>query len=817
MLTMDRARLLGSFVVVIGLTALSGQRLPAQSPAPVTPRIPPAALTQARTHGRTRVIVAVDAPFTPEPALATTTAVLNQRASISRAQSGVLARVQRVSPASVRRFSYIPFLALEVDEGDLQALAAAPEVKDIEIDEIARPTLAESTPLIGATRAWAAGFGGSGWTVAVLDTGIDKTHPFLAGKVVSEACYSTFSSVSTGVCPGGASASTATGSGVPCAMADCFHGTHVAGIAAGSGPYSFFGVARDASLISVQVFSSFFTSADCSPRPAPCALSYFSDQILGLERVYALRSTYNIAAVNISIGGGAYGSPCDTTFASMKSIIDQLRAANIATVIAAGNDGLVNGLAAPACISTAISVASTTDGSSGRPADQVSDFSDTDQYLSLFAPGETIFSSVPNNGFANLNGTSMAAPHVAGAWAVIKSKKASATVDEILNALTSTGTPIVDPGNGITKPRINVDLALQVFPAPCTYSVSPTHFDVGPDSAALPVTVSTQATCPWTATTSAPFLHAVIQSPGNAGAGPGTVIITPDANLTAFPRSGAVTVAGAVVTVSQQRRVGQADINHDGRADLVWQNRGDGRLATWYLDGSTVRGTALIDLSVADPNWRVVGTGDIDGDGQADLIWQHQTQGWVAAWFLNGTHVVNTIFLSINQVPDLNWQIKGVDDIDGDGKADLIWQHKTEGWVAAWLMDGAQVRSTQFLSINRVPDTDWQIVGAGDVNGDGYADLVWQHKTQGWLAVWFMRGSTVLSTNFLSVNRITDMNWHIHGVGDVDADNFADIIWQNEATGELGVWMLNGATVVNQRGLSIGQIGDLNWQVVGPG
>ena len=205
MLRIDRARPMGTLLVVIGITVLGGQRAPAQSRGPGGPQIPATALVQARTSGKTRVIVGMDVSFTPEAALATATAVLNQRTSISRAQSAVLARMLRVNPSSIRRFSYIPFLAMEVDEGDLQTLATLPEVKDIEIDAVARPTLAESTQLVGATRAWAAGYTGNGWTVAVLDTGIDKTHPFLNGKVISEACYSTMSSESTSVCPDGTS------------------------------------------------------------------------------------------------------------------------------------------------------------------------------------------------------------------------------------------------------------------------------------------------------------------------------------------------------------------------------------------------------------------------------------------------------------------------------------------------------------------------------------------------------------------------------------------------------------------------------------
>lgn len=461
---------------------------------------------QVAEKGTTRIIVGVRVAFAPEGLLAAVNAA-QQRHEIGQMQSAVLGKVPSLKrkPEKIKQFETIPFVALEVDSAELEALVNLTEITSIEEDRLAQPFLAESVPLIGGTGAWSSGYTGLGQAVAILDTGVDKTHPFLTGKVDSEACYSTNDVLydATSVCPGGVTQSTAAGSAMPysgtCPTGKCDHGTHVSGIAAGAGA-SYSGVAKDASLIAIQVFSRFDSVTACGST-SPCVMSFTSDEILGLERVYALRNTFAIAAVNMSLGGDRYfsQSTCDADNASTKAAIDTLRSANIATIIASGNGGYTDSMTTPGCISSAVSVGATWDtagwtnncagntlGNSG--VDQIACYSNSVSFLNLLAPGSAITSSIPGGEYALLHGTSMATPHVAGAWAIMKQKNMSLTVSAGLNALISTGLSVTDPRNGIVKPRIQIDAALSAVGSSGTPPSAPTIGTATAGNASISVT-----------------------------------------------------------------------------------------------------------------------------------------------------------------------------------------------------------------------------------------------------------------------------------------------------------------------------------------
>ncbi|KPQ06338.1 MAG: subtilase family serine protease [Rhodobacteraceae bacterium HLUCCA12] len=437
-------------------------------------------------NGRVSVIVEFEAPdlaglaaqsasSTAETAAEADAALT---AAVHSAQNSILGRVMDQDDAEglnaalsdrsigLVRMNFTPMFAISADASMLESLAADPDVVRIHHNGADEPYLRSSLPVIGMPDAYDAGATGEDWRVAVLDTGGRRSHEFLNRQIVSAACYSNSGGAGgmTSLCPGGVPSSINIDSANDCdrgTIFGCGHGTHVAGTAAGfnlnpNGVNPDFGVARDARIISINVFTQ-FPRSQCGSIPSQytggCVLAYTSDQISGLERVYALRNSMDIAAVNMSLGGGVHFSHCDTD--SRKSIIDQLRSAGIATVIAAGNNGATY-IGAPACISSSVSVASSTN------SDIRSSFSNWNSLLDVVAPGSDINASIvngtSNNSYALLSGTSMATPHVTGAFAALRSAVPSASVSDIEEALEATGTPI--SSGSVSLPRINVDLAL---------------------------------------------------------------------------------------------------------------------------------------------------------------------------------------------------------------------------------------------------------------------------------------------------------------------------------------------------------------------
>src|SRR5262245_57730460 len=450
----------GIFVAVLSaFVVLLSSDTPSMAGRP-TPQISQAIQSRIRPNGWVRVLVELKLPSraVPEASLKNLNAVLAQRQIIGSRRARLLAKLPAGSYRVVREYLTIPYVAMDVTTSSVAILAdSASDVEAVLPDALARPDLADSGPLVQADQAWSVGFDGSGVAVGIVDTGVDATHPFLAGKVAAEACYSsTVTGVSESVCPNHLDEQHGTGAAAPCAFDDCFHGTHVAGVAAGDGRaagQSFSGVARGANVLAVQAFSR-VTDPNVCAGGGSCVAAFSSGILAALEHLYILSWEHRIAAINLSLGSNLPSAACnDDPYAAM---VDNLRAVGIATVVASGNAGATSALSSPACVSSAVSVGSTT------KADRLSAFSNVAPSLSLLAPGESITSSLPFGGYGALSGTSMAAAHVSGAFAVMRQALPAADVTTLLDAFRRTGLPVADtrPSGGTVVPRLRLFEAL---------------------------------------------------------------------------------------------------------------------------------------------------------------------------------------------------------------------------------------------------------------------------------------------------------------------------------------------------------------------
>jgi subtilisin family serine protease len=320
-------------------------------------------------------------------------------------------------------------------------------------------TMGASTPITGA---WASGFKGAGKTIAVLDTGVQTDHPFLMNgtmqKTVGEACFASAIGYST-TCPGGASMSVSepskVGAGAPCPVdiviggqKECTHGTHVAGIAVGGDGTGNSGIAPEASLISVQVFSYKYATNRIT--------STTGDIDDALQWLFNRRADFpGLTAVNLSLGDGLlYTGFCNTTEASTYSKVQQLLNVGIVTVVAAGNESRTTGVSAPACLSNVVTVSALTGGSG---ADLRASYSNIGPQVNVFAPG-TLTSSIPCDGIAPMAGTSMATPAVSGAIAILR----QGTVSDTVVLLEDSGGLVT----GYTQPSVKLNTAIVGLPGP---------------------------------------------------------------------------------------------------------------------------------------------------------------------------------------------------------------------------------------------------------------------------------------------------------------------------------------------------------------
>lgn len=660
--------MVASGVLVVSVLVLRPLEAFGDPTSEVAVDVPADVAQKAATNGETGVIVQLTPAADPSTNRATGNRLL---ADVGEHASGA------------HVIDSLGVVAMSASPQQLKGLSRSRLVTRIEPDTLLSPALDHSTPRIGAPTAWAAGIRGEGQTVALIDSGVDTTHPALQGKVVYEACFSNAS------CPNGSSTQSGSGAARPCTLGlACEHGTHVAGIIAGNAG-SLSGVAPAANLMAIQVFSRSDSAAECGASAVPCPRARTSDVLAALDHVYEVRGQFpHLVAVNMSLSSDSASAACDDSI--LAGSVNKLRAANIATVVASGNGGITTGLGVPACISSTISVAATY-----SDHDAVWPLSNVSPALRLLAPGVSINSPAPGGGFSPTTGTSAAAPHVAGAWALVAQKLGTHDVNTILNFLETRGTKVQYPlpdGTVLVKPRIDVSslgtgapltpavtvpLVAQMSPNPCPGCIGVSGDFNGDGKAAIFWYGQGRGNTLWTSL------------------GDGRFTVTPEPD---HP-DGYVPLVG--------------DFDGDGKADIFWYSKAGGTNWLWTSHGNGVFTGDVAPSMFANMRPFV---GDFNGDGFADIFFY--APAGQTSWIFYGARGAQFTGLATPLVVGDFTPIAG--DFDGDGRTDIIWFNPAgTDWI--WRSYGGN----RFVGVPLDPQIDGPYTPiAGDFNGDHRTDIL---------------------------------------------------------------------------------------------
>lgn len=441
---------------VVASTAARGKLSPSvASLVRVEPGKEVTLIVSLKAQGRARAAAAgresgmvEDVPFVPADRTASETAQQRQnsgaenerrleenRRVFHRTQEAVASRAEAEGGRILYRLAYNNVLVLRMQAVKALALAELPEVDGVELDQNMQAGLGEAVASIGASTFWTAGFDGTGVQVAILDTGVDLTHPTFASAPKSSQVF------------------LASGSNDPCFMDvvdtddRAGHGTHVGGIALGraSGECTACkGVAKGGTLVSRKVGYK----DSCSSG---------GNHFLWADTIAAFDSVAAVSVINFSVGGV---TSLDQTYFSTEW--DRVVQSGKFVTLCAGNSGPQPGIWDPAVAYNAVAVANVDDrGSANRSDDIIYSTSSRGptpagrKKPDLAAPGTVILSArfdwETTSDYWNFTGTSMAAPQVAGAAALLMNAgitDAKAVKAVLINTAESRGTTGWDPAWG---------------------------------------------------------------------------------------------------------------------------------------------------------------------------------------------------------------------------------------------------------------------------------------------------------------------------------------------------------------------------------
>ena len=202
-----------------------------------------------------------------------------------------------------------------------------------------------------------------------------------------------------------------------------------------------------------------------------------------------------------------------------------------------------------------------------------------------------------------------------------------------------------------------------------------------------------------------------------------------------YPMNGARVGQGrgraALARGREWRPVGVADLNRDGRDDVLLR-RDDGQWAYYAMNGKNRIGAESGWAGLPrDPDWRLAGLGDFDGDGRGDVLLRHLRGAW-RLYSMDGRNPVGEHPGEPLFTRDPAWRVAGTGDFDGDGTQDILLRNPRGSWRYQTVTAGGEVGGGHLPRMPRA--LEWRLDGIGDLDGDGSDDILLRHADGRWSA-----------------------------------------------------------------------------------
>jgi FtsP/CotA-like multicopper oxidase with cupredoxin domain len=252
---------------------------------------------------------------------------------------------------------------------------------------------------------------------------------------------------------------------------------------------------------------------------------------------------------------------------------------------------------------------------------------------------------------------------------------------------------------------------------------------------------------------------------------------------------------------SAWKAAGVGDFNNNGTVGVLWQDRSTGLIGATYRDPGSAS-VYWTGLGSADPTvWKLSGVGDFNNGGVTGVLWQNQQTGLVGMTTRNPSNGAIT-WTGLGSADPTAWRIAGVGDFNHGGTTGVLWQNQLTGVIGMTSRNPSNGAIT-WTGLGSADPAVWSIVGTGDFDNNGVADVLWQDQSVGTVgATW--RDPTTHTMRWIGLGNMAPATSTVIGCGDYDGNGSSDVLWHSQSTGNVTAWRVGslGAIAPNAIGVA---------------